>query len=283
MMMNFWERVSPMIAMAVVVVTVCGALIAYHERRGRGVVLTLFAMGIVGFLLVSRLVEVIDWVLGALDSSWKHAADSHPQSDDGPGFWLPLTVAAAGLAVSCGGYGLSLIQRRRARKAAQRAADTAAQERRRAVEAEHDEVLDAYAAYLCDVLAVLDRPALDDVTVPQTVFLLHALDAAADARRGGGLDLYRPAVSQLTTAWRAADEHARKTGLSHLPSQERATVTRARGLLEIALDGNGGEHERRAAYAKARVLLDGVLVLPREAVAAVETRTRPALVKGATD
>ncbi|EST17943.1 hypothetical protein [Streptomyces niveus] len=278
------EWVTTVATMVVSLGTVAGVLAAVVRKEFGMAVVRLLA-GMVALVVLSNFGPLRDWFEGALDGGHpsKPAADSHPKSDDGSSLWLPLTFGAVGLAVSFGGYGLwSLIQRRRTRKAAQRAADTAAQERRRAIEAEHDEVLDAHAAYLCDVLAVLDRPALDDVTVPQTAALLHALDTAADARRGGDLNLYRPAVSQLKTAWRAADEHARKTGLRHLPRQERATVTRARGLLEIALDGNGGEHERRAAYAKARELLDGVLTLPRQAVAAVETRTRPALVKDAT-
>ncbi|MGW5336224.1 DUF2786 domain-containing protein [Streptomyces bauhiniae] len=254
-------------------------------RKEFGQAIGRLVAGMLALVVLSNFGPLTDWFGGVIGdgSPSKPPADSHPKSDDRFGFWFPLAIAAGGLVVSCGGYGLwSLIQRRRAGKAARRAADAAAQERWQAIEAEHDEVLDAHAAYLCDVLAILDRPALDDVTVPQTAALLHALDAAADARRGGDLNLYRPAVSHLKTAWRAADEHAQKAGLRHLPRQERATVTRARALLEIAIDGNGSEHERRAAYAKARELLDGVLALPRQAVAVVETRTRPALAKDAT-
>ncbi|MCZ1011915.1 hypothetical protein [Streptomyces lydicus] len=254
-------------------------------RKEFGQAVARFIAGMVALAVLTNFGSLTDSFEGALrgGAPSKPAVDSPKNDDPLSSVWFPVAVAAGGLAVSVGGFSLwTAIQRRRTRKAARRAADTAAQERRRAIEAEHDEVLDAHAAYLCDVLAVLDRPALDDVTVPQTAALLHALDTAADARRGDDLNLYRPAVSQLKTAWRAADEHARKTGLRHLPRQERANITRARGLLEIALDGNGGEHERRAAYAKARELLDGVLTLPRQAVAAVETRTRPALAKDAT-
>lgn len=72
--------------------------------------------------------------------------------------------------------------------------------RRHAIEAEHDEVRDAYAACLCDVLAILDRPALDDVTVPQTAAHLHAMDTAADAHRGSDLDAYPQTITALKTA-----------------------------------------------------------------------------------
>ncbi|MEU6083334.1 DUF2786 domain-containing protein [Streptomyces sp. NPDC047108] len=149
--------------------------------------------------------------------------------------------------------------------------------RRRAIEAEHDAVREAYGSYVIDALAVLDRPALDDVTVPRTADFLRAMDTADDARRGGDLDTYRAAVSTLKLAWRAADEHARRTGTGHLSPKESAAVSKARALLERAVDGGGGEHERRAAYAKARELLDGVLVLPRQAVAHLEAEHRLSL------
>ncbi|MFG2195951.1 DUF2786 domain-containing protein [Streptomyces sp. NPDC048639] len=163
----------------------------------------------------------------------------------------------------------------RAGSAAQR--EATGFDRRRAIEAEHDAVREAYGSYVIDALAVLDRPALDDVTVPRTADFLRAMDAAEDARRGGDLDAYRAAVSTLKLAWRAADEHARRTGTGHLSPRESGAVTKARALLERAVDGGGGEHERRAAYAKARELLDGVLVLPRQAVARLETEHRLSL------
>ncbi|MGV9315174.1 DUF2786 domain-containing protein [Streptomyces sp. NPDC003691] len=156
-------------------------------------------------------------------------------------------------------------------------------DRRRATEADHDAVREAYGAYVADVLAVLDRPALDDVTAPTTERFLKAMAAADDHRRGRDLTAYRAAVSELQIAWRAADEHARKTGVSHLPADERTAVTRARGLLELALDGRAEEAERQAAYAKARALLDGVLVIPRQALAPIERQMRPALSTTVTD
>ncbi|MGC5401912.1 hypothetical protein ACPXCP_40000 [Streptomyces sp. DT20] len=216
-----------------------------------------------------------------IDSATKGPAD-HTSDDDGFGFPLWLLLALAGCAVSAGiaAVAAPFISRRRRRKAAQRKRGAAALDRRRAIEADHDDVREAYGRYVADVLAVLDRPALDDVTVPTTARFHHAMDAAQDARHGEDLTAYREAVSILKTAWRAADGHARKTGVRHLPEEERATIRKARALLERALDSAGGEHERQAAYAKARALLDGVLVIPRQATAALESRHRLTLTKG---
>ncbi|MCX5426118.1 DUF2786 domain-containing protein [Streptomyces sp. NBC_00078] len=224
-----------------------------------------------------------DFFLGhadEIDSATKKPAD-HKSDDDGFGFPLWLLFAVVGCAVSVGiaAVAAPIVSRRRRRKAAQRERVAATLDRRRAIEADHDEVREAYGRYAADVLAFLDRPALDDVTVPTTARFHHAMDAAEDARRGEDLAAYREAVSILKTAWRAADEHARKTGVRHLPKQERATISKARALLERALDGAGGEHERHAAYAKARELLDGILVIPRQAAAELESRHRLTLTK----
>ncbi|MFD7232101.1 hypothetical protein [Streptomyces sp. NPDC059881] len=245
-------------------------------RREWGPALARFSAGVLASFVVSNVDELTGW-LGDTGGHPSEPAGAEHQASNEPSLWLPLALGAGGLAVCFGLYGLwNLLQRRRGRRVAQRAADAALQTRRHAIEVEHDEVRDAYAAYLCDVLAVLDRPALDDVTVPRTAALLHAVDTAADARQGSDLDAYRQAVSALKTAWRAADGHARRTGARYLPAEDRVAIAKARRLFEKALDERGSQHERMAAYGKARALLDGVLTVPRQAVAAVKHQTRPA-------
>ncbi|MFD9152194.1 hypothetical protein ACFWDF_34160 [Streptomyces diastaticus] len=270
--MSEWPtRIVTLVIMAGTMVGVLRAVLARDWRSLVGVVLLSF----LAVLVLTNGDAFRGAVLDDLREAEGGGTSAGGESQDDSGLWLPLGLGAGAPVAVFGIVGLwAVIRRRRGRKLRKRAAHAVAQERRAAIEAEHEKVLDAYAAYLCDPLAVLDRPALDDVTTPQTVAVLAAMDVAADARRSGELDIYRPAVSNLKAAWRAADEHARKTGLRHLPPQERATVTRARALLEIALDGAGGEHERHAAYAKARTLLDGILTLPEQAVAAVETKAR---------
>ncbi|WP_137235493.1 hypothetical protein [Streptomyces sp. BPSDS2] len=266
--------------MAAAVATVAGVLGSVW-RKEWGPAFGRLAAGMLLLFVFANYETLLGWFEDVLAGGGgaPEPVESQPDSD-GPSLWLPLALVAGGLAASLGLYGLgTIVQRRRARTAARRRTAAAAQTRRHAIEAEHDEVRDAYAAYICDVLAVLDRPALDDVTVPQTAALLHAMDAAADARRGSDLDTYREAVSTLKTAWRAADAHARKTGVRSLPASERSAIAKARRLFEKALDERGSQHERQALYAKARALLDGILVIPREAAAELETRHRLTLTK----
>ncbi|MGA4980043.1 hypothetical protein [Streptomyces cinereoruber] len=245
-------------------------------RRELGSALRTLGLGVVGVGILTSYDTVRNWISGPSGEPAPVRSDEDPSA-----LWLMLGMPAA-LVASLAVLGLvRLAKRRQGKRRSAREAVAATQARRHAIESDHDEVIDAYGAYLCDILAVLDRPALDDVTIPQTAALLHALDAAADARRGVDLDTYRQAVSTLKTAWRTADEHARKTGTDHLPAPDRAAVTKARALFERALDDRGSEHERQAAHAKARALLGNVLTLPRQAVAAVEHQTRPAITKDA--
>ncbi|MFE4496070.1 hypothetical protein ACFRKD_26815 [Streptomyces niveus] len=205
------------------------------------------------------------------------APSTAEQQDGGGGEFLLWTLLAivAVTAVGAAVVAVAAPVRRRRRRALARREQTAADlSRRSAIEADHDRVREEYGRYVADALAFVDRPALGDVTVPTTAAFLHAMYTAADVRRGEDLAAYREAVSILKTAWRAADDHARKTGIRHLPAQERATISKARALLELALDGAGSDHERHAAYAKARALLDGILVLPRQATAELESRHR---------
>ncbi|MFD0270904.1 hypothetical protein ACFVGY_30715 [Streptomyces sp. NPDC127106] len=218
--------------------------------------------------------EIADLVLGTDAPTRSTPSDDPTEGGALVPAWVLWTALGLGATAAVAVPAATLGNRHRRRTATLRERATAQLSRRQAIEADHDEVTQAYGEYVCDVLAFLDRPTLDDVTVPQTAALLHAMDAASDARRGDDLAAYRAAVSALKIAWRAADEHARKTGTRHVPHPERAAVAKARGLLEIALDESGGEHERQAAYIKARALLDGVLVIPRQAAAELETRNR---------
>ncbi|MBD2829881.1 hypothetical protein ID875_21165 [Streptomyces globisporus] len=171
-------------------------------------------------------------------------------------------IGAGALALA-GWGGLRLLRGRRAKR-----------RRQQALERAHERVATSYAEYLTDMLEWLERPGLADVSVPETAALVQALAAADDARLGDDVDRYQTAVASLRTAWQAADDRARRTGLRALPDTERRAAEQARKLLILALDEGGSESERRAAYGKARSLLDGILVIPPQAVAALEADRR---------
>jgi hypothetical protein len=144
----------------------------------------------------------------------------------------------------------------------------------------------AYAAYECDPMAVLHRPALSDVRVPSTARFVDAFSHAqaldTDAHPGDEhAAAYATAVDAAERAWRAATEAADRIRLSGLSADERASVERVIKLLTVARD-SGNEAERLAAYSRARSELHrldaaGVVHVPGLATAALERAARGAL------
>jgi hypothetical protein len=206
---------------------------------------------------------------------------------------MVLAVAAiAGPALIVAGTAVALTRRTRRRRAV--AAGTApiparpaaaprpeavwtkARERFTALRAE-------YAAFECDPMEVLRRPALADVSVGSTA---RFVDAFAEAQ-ALETDSFPPAehatsfvsaVDRAERAWRAAVEAADRIRLSGLSPTERATVERVIKLLTTARDSDC-DPERLAAYARARTELAkldhaGVIHLPRRAEAALDEAAR---------
>jgi hypothetical protein len=140
-----------------------------------------------------------------------------------------------------------------------------------------------YAAFECDPMQVLHRPALSDVSVGSTA---RFVDAFAEAQ-ALETDSFPPrehaanfgsAVDRAERAWRAAVEAADRIRLSGLSPAERGTVERVIKLLTTARDSDS-DPERLAAYARARTELAkldhaGVIHLPRTAQAALDEAAR---------
>ncbi|MER8119101.1 hypothetical protein [Streptomyces sp. NPDC094031] len=209
-----------------------------------------------------------------------------PAGADGPSwntFAAVLGVAATVLALLVAGAVLAAGLRRRRehnRQQARRADELA---RRRAdLEARHDAIRDTYGDFEMNLLDNLHRLALADVTVTQTARLIDALDAARDARidtAPDALDTYRKPVTALELAWKSADHHARTTSASYLPPAERRNIEQAQAALAIALDERGYAPQRQLALRRALTLIESVIPIPQEAIAALESSTRPALAK----
>ncbi|WP_127452869.1 hypothetical protein [Streptomyces sp. B29(2018)] len=215
-----------------------------------------------------------------------------PTSGDGPGHtggppWDTLAtvlgIAAAVLALLLAVVALAAgLRRRRERNRRQaRRADELAR-RRADLGARHDAIRDAYGDFEMNLLDNLHRLALADVNVTQTARLIDALNAARDARidtAPDALDTYRKSVTALELAWKSADHHARTAGASYLPPAERRNIEQAQAALAVALDERGYAPQRQLALRRALTLIESVIPVPREAIAALEASTRPALAK----
>lgn len=250
------------------------AMCAKHERGAAASMLAGTILVSVVFF-PSLLTNLAHGLLGAVTGGHDTAPKpSHRPHTDPTGPHIPWTLLLAGLA---GLVALGLLGGIAAAVRARHLSRTAERRRRAELQARHDTIRDAYADFTADILAVIDRPALNDVSVSQTERLILALDAARDARSTTDTANYRARVNELEIAWRSADQHARKTGTKHLADNEQRIVQQARHLLATALDTAGNAHERHIAYQKAIKLISNIIDIPRGASAAVEAATRHAL------
>ncbi|WP_153502931.1 hypothetical protein [Cumulibacter manganitolerans] len=167
----------------------------------------------------------------------------------------------------------------RAGAAAGERAEGREREVRRLVET-HQSVIDRWAAYELDPGLILQYPLIADVREPLVAQFHRAMLTADSLRpsRAAELDTreavveYRDAVHALSTAFDAAEAEARRRGWIDLDDAERTRVARAQKLFATAADRGATVAERQRALARARVEIDGLIVLPRRAVAAVERR-----------
>lgn len=161
------------------------------------------------------------------------------------------------------------------------AADPGAAQRRalqRATE-EHDRTVTRWLDYEIDVAALLDYPLMTDMREPLTQRFHRAKLRADFLRPADPGDLvadrdaareYLDAVQEYVTAFDIAEAEAirlRRTGFSE---DEQARLARAQRLLRVAADGAATPQERDRAYQLARRELDGLMVLPERARAALE-------------
>lgn len=161
------------------------------------------------------------------------------------------------------------------------AADTASRLSR--AHALHAEVAAAYASFESDLLAVLRTPLLSDITVPTTAAFITSLTRATSAEpetdtpSEAALLRFEDAVTELSTSWATAKAYATKTGVRTLAPEHVKLLNRARDLIDLALSPAASPAERALAHERALKLLEGIVLVPERARAALETSSRLAL------
>ena len=166
--------------------------------------------------------------------------------------------------------------------AAQAGASTAAAEttQRRVltrVTEQHDKTNARWLDYELDPVTLIEFPMLTDMREPLTV-AFHRAKRHADLlrpERPDELDRstegeYRDAVHDYAIAFEVAETEARRRRQRDFSVDEQARLVRAQRLLRRAADEASSPAERQQAYAKARAELDGLMVLPPAAIAAIE-------------
>jgi len=157
-------------------------------------------------------------------------------------------------------------------------AERASQSEVLALMAAHDTVNRRWLDYELDVGKLIDHPVMTDVREPLTVAFLRAKREAdglrpatpEEVRTPARLAEYRAAVHGFELAFEVAEREALRIKDSKFTVSERQRLATARQLLRIASDGAATPAERQTAYKRARRELDGLIVLPVAAVAALE-------------
>ncbi len=145
--------------------------------------------------------------------------------------------------------------------------------------AEHDEVDARWFTYETDVINLLEYPMMTNMRDPLTI-AFHRAKRGADSLRPDTPDelvgnhsaqtTYRGAVHDYGVAFDAAESEAKRRRRGDFSEAEQHRLTRAQGLLRMAMDTGSTPQERQAAYRKAREELDGLVSLPTVAYAQIE-------------
>lgn len=148
----------------------------------------------------------------------------------------------------------------------------------RAVE-EHDRTETRWLDYELDVGKLLDYPLVTDMRDPLTQRFHRAKLRADFLRPAEVADLvddrdatrdYLDAVQEYVTAFDIAEAEAIRRRRTGFTDDEQERLALAQRLLNVASDTGATPQERDRAYRLARRELDGLVVLPQRARAALE-------------
>jgi hypothetical protein len=147
--------------------------------------------------------------------------------------------------------------------------------------AAHDRTDTRWFDYEIDIAKLLDFPLMTDMRNPLTI-AFHKAKGRADLLRPERPDdlagdrtaqlEYRDAVHEYIAAFEVAEAEAIRRRRSDFSEDDQQRLARAQHLLYLAQDDAATHEERQNAYARARKELDGLIVLPAPAQAAIERR-----------
>jgi hypothetical protein len=147
--------------------------------------------------------------------------------------------------------------------------------------AAHDRTDARWLDYEVDIAKLLDFPMMTDMRAPLTI-AFHKAKRHADLLRPERPDdlvddrdaqlEYRNAVHEYISAFEIAETEAIRRRRSDFSEDEQQRLERAQHLLQLAQDEAATREERQTAYARASKELDGLIVLPPPARAAIESR-----------
>jgi hypothetical protein len=146
---------------------------------------------------------------------------------------------------------------------------------------QHSQTDARWLEYEIDIAKLLDFPLMTDMRNPLTMDFHKARRRADLLRPENAADLdgdreaqleYRDAVHQYVSAFDVAEAEAIRLRRSTFSAEDQQRIARAQNLLRLAEDDGATPQERQNAYTRARVELDGLLVLPPVTRASIERK-----------
>ena len=121
-----------------------------------------------------------------------------------------------------------------------------------------------------DPYSIFIRPLLDDVTEPATARFFHCRErveqlaplAETPTASTGRRVEYQQAVLELADAWHTADVNARSVGTGRMDPDTKRALSRARQLINRAVDERTTAGERENCRVKLIELLTGLAPIP---------------------
>jgi hypothetical protein len=146
---------------------------------------------------------------------------------------------------------------------------------------QHSQTDARWLEYEIDIAKLLDFPLMTDMRNPLTMEFHKARRRADLMRPENAADLdgdreaqleYRDAVHDYVSAFDVAEAEAVRLRRSTFSADDQQRIARAQNLLKLAEDDAATPQERQNAYTRARVELDGILVLPSVTRASIERK-----------
>jgi hypothetical protein len=144
---------------------------------------------------------------------------------------------------------------------------------------EHDRTDTRWLDYELDTAKLLNFPLMTDMRNPLTQ-QFHRAKLRADLLRpakaeelvddGEAAHQYLDAVENYVTTFDVAETEAIRRRRNDFSQGEQQRLTRAQSMLRVAADTGATPQERERAYDRALRELDGLIVLPERARAAIE-------------
>lgn len=129
-----------------------------------------------------------------------------------------------------------------------------------------NEVKGNIASYETDIVKILKYPVMTDRTDPFTRAMAKAVTVANRLSAKPESPEFAKAVSEVEDAFLAAESNALKVASTMLSDGDKKRAEKAKDLLAIAANEASTEQEKKVSFKQAFKQLEGVLVVPEEAI-----------------